>query len=81
MKPFISDDFILQTDFAGRLYHDFAKDLPIIDYHNHLPPLQVAQDHVFSTITEIWLKGDHYKWRAMSANSINEQYITGDSTD
>ena len=81
MKPFISDDFILQTDFAGRLYHDFAKDLPIIDYHNHLPPLQVAQDHVFSTITEIWLKGDHYKWRAMRANGINEQYITGDSTD
>ncbi|MCL4147553.1 UNVERIFIED_CONTAM: hypothetical protein GTU68_062504, partial [Idotea baltica] len=63
------------------LYHDFAKGLPILDYHNHLPPDEVAQDINFTSITEAWLKGDHYKWRAMRANEVDEQYITGATTD
>jgi glucuronate isomerase len=63
------------------LYHEYAKDLPIIDYHCHLPPEQVARDHRFRNLTEIWLNGDHYKWRAMRANGIDERYITGEASD
>ena len=77
IKPFLNNNFLLQNSTAEKLYHDFAKDLPIIDYHNHLPPDEIAKDKTFSTITEIWLNGDHYKWRAMRANGINEKYITG----
>lgn len=75
--PFISDNFLLQSEAAKSLYHDFAKDLPIIDYHNHLSPEQINQDHQFKNITELWLNGDHYKWRAMRANGVNEAYCTG----
>ncbi len=78
---FIHNDFLLTSSAAKQLFHEFAKDLPIIDYHNHLPPEQVAKNHTFSTISEVWLKGDHYKWRAMRANGINESYITGDKSD
>src|SRR5690606_10550736 len=81
MKNFIHDDFLLQSDFAKRLYHDYAKDLPIIDYHNHLPPQEIAENKVFGNISEVWLAGDHYKWRAMRALGINEKYITGNATD
>jgi len=78
---FLNDDFLLQSDLAKRLYHDYAKDLPIIDYHNHLPPKEIAEDKKFENMTDIWLKGDHYKWRAMRAFGIAEKYITGDATD
>lgn len=81
MKTFLSEDFLLKTETAKRLYHDFAKDMPVIDYHNHLPPDQIANNHQFSTITEAWLKGDHYKWRAMRANGVNEELITGGTDD
>ena len=76
-KTFIHDNFLLQSSTAERLYHEYAKDLPIIDYHNHLPPDQIAADHSFATMSEVWLQGDHYKWRAMRANGIDESYITG----
>jgi len=78
---FITEDFLLQNETARRLYHDVAKDLPIIDYHCHLPPQQVAEDHRFKNLTEIWLYGDHYKWRAMRANGVPEKYCTGDASD
>ncbi|NHF58591.1 glucuronate isomerase [Flavobacteriaceae bacterium TP-CH-4] len=81
MKTFITDDFLLQNAFAKRLYHDHAKDLPIIDYHNHLPPAEIAQNRVFENISQVWLAGDHYKWRAMRALGIDEHYITGAATD
>jgi glucuronate isomerase len=81
IKPFLSDNFLLQTSAAEDLYHNYAKGLPIIDYHNHLPPEEIASNKNFSTITEVWLNGDHYKWRAMRANGIDENYITGGSSD
>lgn len=81
MRPFIHDDFLLQCESAKRLYHEHAATLPIIDYHCHLPPREVARDHRFRSMTELWLEGDHYKWRAMRANGIAEEYCTGSATD
>jgi glucuronate isomerase len=81
MKKFLDDDFLLSNDTAKTLYHGFAKDMPIIDYHNHLPPNEVAENKNFANITKVWLNGDHYKWRAMRANGVEEAYITGDKTD
>lgn len=81
MKTFITADFLLQNEFAKKLYHGFAADLPIIDYHNHLPPMEIAQNRVFDNITQVWLAGDHYKWRAMRTLGIDEHYITGDASD
>src|SRR6478609_3399826 len=81
MKTFISDNFLLHSDFAATLYHDYAKSLPIIDYHSHLPQDQISKNHVFKSLTEIWLKGDHYKWRAMRVLGIPEKFITGDASD
>jgi glucuronate isomerase len=78
---FITDDFLLETDLARHLFHDVAKSLPIIDYHCHLPPDQIASNHRFRSLTEIWLDGDHYKWRAMRANGVAERFCTGDATD
>ena len=78
---FIHDDFLLETDVARDLYHRCVAGLPIIDYHCHLPVQQIASDHVFRSITEIWLNGDHYKWRAMRANGVDERLITGDASD
>jgi len=78
---FITENFLLQNDAAVRLYHDYAKDLPIIDYHCHLPPQQVAEDHRFRNLAEIWLAGDHYKWRLLRANGVPERLITGDASD
>jgi len=81
MKKFIDENFLLHSDTAQQLYHQYAKEMPIIDYHNHLPPDQIANDINFENLTQVWLYGDHYKWRAMRANGVNEKYITGDSTD
>ncbi|MFN4145143.1 MAG: glucuronate isomerase [Runella sp.] len=81
MKPFLDEDFLLHTSVARELYHEFAKPMPIIDYHNHLPPQEVWADKNFENITQAWLYGDHYKWRAMRANGIDESYCTGNSSD
>lgn len=81
MRTFLDDNFLLQSAVAEELYHNYAKDLPIIDYHNHLPPDQVASNMQFENISAIWLHGDHYKWRAMRANGIDEQLITGSASD
>lgn len=78
MRTFLDADFLLQTDTARELYHQHAARMPIIDYHCHLDPRQIAENHDFADLTEIWLGGDHYKWRAMRANGIPEEYITGD---
>ena len=81
MKKFLDEDFLLQSATAQKLYHDFAKQMPIIDYHNHLPPDQIAGDLNFENLTQAWLYGDHYKWRAMCTNGVNERYATGNATD
>ena len=81
MKPFIHDEFLLDSDYARHLYHTYAEHMPIIDYHNHLSPQMIAEDYHFGTITELWLGGDHYKWRALRANGIPEEYITGNAPD
>jgi len=78
---FITDNFMLQNDTAARLYHDYAKPMPIIDYHTHLPPNEIAEDRRFDNLAQIWLNGDHYKWRAMRANGVPEQYCTGSDSD
>jgi glucuronate isomerase len=80
-KPFIHEDFLLQNEPARRLYHEYAEALPIIDYHCHLPPDQVARNHRFENLTKIWLNGDHYKWRAMRSNGVAERFCTGDAPD
>ena len=81
MKKFLDQNFLLETKTAEVLYHQFAKDMPIIDYHCHLPPDQIAGDLNFKNLTQIWLYGDHYKWRAMRANGVSEEYITGGKSD
>jgi len=81
MKTIITDDFLLQTDAARQLYHDYAKSMPIIDFHCHLPPDQIAADRQFENITQPWLYGDHYKWRAMRTNGVHERFCTGDASD
>lgn len=81
MKNFLDQDFLLETNTATQLYHDYAAALPIIDYHCHLPPDQIANDVNFKNLTQIWLTGDHYKWRAMRANGIDESFITGNKSD
>ncbi|RMG57125.1 MAG: glucuronate isomerase, partial [Bacteroidetes bacterium] len=81
MKAFLDADFLLENETARRLYHDYARDLPIIDYHCHLPPADIAGDRRFANLTRIWLEGDHYKWRAMRARGVPEAYITGEADD
>jgi len=78
---FLTDDFLLQGKIAKRLYHDHVKDLPIIDYHCHLPPEEIATNKQFANLTEIWLKGDHYKWRALRTLGVSERLITGNAGD
>ncbi|WP_345158878.1 glucuronate isomerase [Pontibacter saemangeumensis] len=78
---FLDDNFLLQTKTAQRLYHEHAKDMPIIDYHCHLSPEAIATDRKFENLTQIWLEGDHYKWRAMRTNGVPERYCTGDAAD
>jgi glucuronate isomerase len=81
MKAFLSEDFLLHTETAKILYREFARDMPILDYHCHLPVEDIAGDRNFDNLTQIWLNGDHYKWRAMRANGIAERFITGAATD
>jgi glucuronate isomerase len=81
MKDFLDENFILKTETAQKLYHEHAKDLPIIDYHCHINPKDIAEDRKFDNLSKIWLEGDHYKWRAMRANGIDEEYITGKAGD
>ena len=81
MKAFMNENFLLETDVAQELYHRHAAPQPIIDYHCHLDPAMVAEDHRFRSITELWLGGDHYKWRAMRTNGVPERLITGDASD
>ena len=80
MEGFLTEDFLLSNDVARRLYRQFAAPQPIFDYHCHLPPKDIAQNRRFANLFEIWLEGDHYKWRAMRANGIAEKYVTGNAT-
>jgi len=77
----MSEDFLLQTKPAKILYHEHAEKMPIYDYHCHLPVEQIADDHQFDNLTQIWLYGDHYKWRAMRTNGVPEQFCTGDASE
>jgi glucuronate isomerase len=81
MKKFLDENFLLSTATAQQLFHDYAKQMPIIDYHCHLPPDQIANNTQFENLTQIWLYGDHYKWRAMRTNGVPESYCTGNKTD
>jgi glucuronate isomerase len=81
MKKFLDENFLLESTTAVELYHGFAKEMPVIDYHCHLPPDQIAQDMKFENITKVWLYGDHYKWRAMRTNGVDESYCTGERSD
>ena len=81
MKKFLDENFLLQTGTAQKLYHDFAEEMPVIDYHCHLPVEQIANDINFENLTQIWLYGDHYKWRAMRTNGVDESYCTGGKAD
>ncbi|GIQ62039.1 uronate isomerase [Paenibacillus cisolokensis] len=81
MKPFMDEHFLLSNETAKKLYHDYAKDMPIIDYHCHLSPQEIYENKTYRNLTEIWLYGDHYKWRAMRANGVEEAYVTGDGDD
>ena len=78
---FINDDFMLKNETAKKLYHEFAKDLPIIDYHCHIPPEKIAENYKFKNAYDLFLGGDHYKWRLMRSNGIDEEYITGNADD
>lgn len=80
MKPFMDKDFMLQSETARALYHDFAADMPIFDYHCHLPPQEIADDRNWDNLAEVWLGGDHYKWRAMRTNGVEENLVTGSAS-
>src|SRR5215213_6758195 len=81
MKKFLDENFLLKNKTAQQLYHEYAKDMPVIDYHCHLPPADIAGDIQFENLTQAWLSGDHYKWRAMRSNGVNESYCTGNRPD
>ena len=81
MKSFLDSNFLLQSETAQKLYHEHAAKMPIIDYHCHLIPQQIADNYQFADLTEIWLGGDHYKWRQMRSNGVDEYYITGGAND
>ncbi|MDD4107656.1 MAG: glucuronate isomerase [Prolixibacteraceae bacterium] len=81
MKQFMDEDFLLQTDTAKELYHNHAANMPVFDYHCHIPPGEIAGNKQFENITQIWLYGDHYKWRAMRTNGVEEKYCTGNASD
>src|SRR6266581_211990 len=78
--PFIHENFLLHSKTAQKLYHDHAAPQPILDYHSHLPASEIAADRNFANLFEIWLEGDHYKWRAMRANGIAEEFCTGNAS-
>jgi glucuronate isomerase len=79
IKPFINDDFLLEDKTARRLFHEFSENQPIIDFHCHLSPSMIAEDRQFDNLGQAWLEGDHYKWRAMRTNGVNERYCTGNA--
>ena len=81
MKQFMDKDFLLSTQSAKDLYHNYAAKMPVVDYHCHINPQEIYEDRKFDTITQVWLGGDHYKWRQMRSNGVEEKYITGDATD
>ncbi len=81
MKAFMDKDFLLETETARKLFHKYAEITPILDYHCHINPREIAEDRKFDNITQVWLGGDHYKWRQMRSNGVDEKYITGDATD
>lgn len=81
MKKFMDENFLLSNEAAGKLYHEYSKQMPIIDYHCHINPKEILDNKKFENITQVWLYGDHYKWRAMRTYGIDEKYITGDGTD
>ena len=81
MKPFMDRDFLLSTETARHLFHDYAAEMPIIDYHCHLDPKEIYEDRRFENITQVWLGGDHYKWRLMRSAGVEERFITGDASD
>uniref|UniRef100_UPI0025BEC5F5 glucuronate isomerase n=1 Tax=Marinilabilia sp. TaxID=2021252 RepID=UPI0025BEC5F5 len=77
MKNFIHPDFLLEGRTAREIYHEYAENQPIIDFHCHLSPQLIAEDHNFDNLGQVWLQGDHYKWRAMRTNGVDEEYCTG----
>ena len=81
MKQFMDKDFLLSNEVSKKLYHDYAAKMPILDYHCHINPKEIAENRKFENITQVWLGGDHYKWRQMRTNGIDEKYVTGDATD
>ncbi|MFV0465490.1 MAG: glucuronate isomerase [Lachnospiraceae bacterium] len=81
MKPFMNEDFLLSTETSKKLYHEFASHMPIIDYHCHISPKEIYENRKFENITQVWLGGDHYKWRQMRSNGVDERFITGDADD
>ena len=81
MKAFMDEEFLLSTETAKKLYHEYAEVMPILDYHCHLNPQEIYEDRRYENITQVWLGGDHYKWRQMRSNGVEERYITGDATD
>ena len=81
MKQFMDKDFLLETETAQKLFHEYADQMPIVDYHCHINPQEIAEDRKFENITQVWLGGDHYKWRQMRSNGVDEYYITGAATD
>ena len=81
MDGFLNRNFLLDTPAARRLYHEYAENMPIVDYHCHINPQEIWEDRRFENITQLWLGGDHYKWRLMRANGIDEHFITGDASD
>ena len=81
MKPFMNQDFLLSTEVSKKLYHEYAEKMPILDYHCHINPREIAEDRKFDNITQVWLGGDHYKWRQMRSNGVDEYYITGGASD
>jgi len=81
MKRFINENFILNNKTAEKLYHNYSESQPIIDFHCHLSPAMISDDRQFNNLTQAWLEGDHYKWRAIRTNGINEMYCTGNASD
>ena len=81
MKPFMDKDFLLSTDTTRTLFHEIAEKMPVLDYHCHINPQEIAEDRKFENITQVWLGGDHYKWRQMRSNGVEEYYITGNAPD
>ena len=81
MKKFMDRDFLLSTPTAQKLFHEYAENTPVLDYHCHINPKEIAEDRVFDNITQVWLGGDHYKWRFMRSCGVEEKYITGDASD